>query len=395
MSYFLKKQTLKINLGWLRAAPRAAWVLALALAGGPAGCDFQLPSPPPDLFYPFTVLSTGQGPAHLLAADLNQDGEADLVSTNAKDSSLTIFFGQGDGTFQPPQNVRVAAEPTHGAAGDLNHDGIPDLVVNSRGQHRFLTLLGNEGGSFQKPVSHPTGRVPLAIILGDYNQDSHLDVAVTLTFVKLELYLGRGDGTFKKGETYLTGSRAFSGVAGDFNQDEHLDIALASSSPQASSIRVFWGYGDGTFTKPLRLAPGSHPLVLAKEDMNRDGIPDLLCATGHNDNMLLIHSNGNGTFQKPISFSGGGGPMALVTGHFNGDDLLDVAVANSRSSNFSLVIRRPNGGFRYPTRDYVVDGGTPLAIAKADFNQDGLEDLAVSSNYKNTVEIYLQRRVFR
>jgi hypothetical protein len=129
--------------------------------------------------------------------------------------------------------------------------------------------------------------------------------------------------------------------------------------------------------------------------MNDDDKTDLVFAAGQGDNMYLLTSNGGGSFKEPIIFSGGGGPFALTTGHFNPDKLKDVAVANSRSSSFSIIIRNPNGTFKYPTRDYVVDGGTPLAITSGDYNHSGMSDIVVSSNAKNTIEIYLQRRVFK
>jgi hypothetical protein len=356
-------------------------------------CD--LPQPPPDLFYKFDVMPVGQGPAHLLTADLNLDGELDLVSTNAKNSTLSLLLGKGDGSFQAGLNINVAIEPTMSAVGDINRDGIPDLAVNSRGSEMFLVLLGKGNGKFMKPIPTRTGKVPLNIILGDYNQDGNLDAAVTLTFDKMELYMGTGDGYFKKGETYLTGSRSFSGVTEDFNADGNLDIALAASSSSASSVRLFLGNGDGTFKEPKRLAEQLVPLAIVASDMNNDDKTDLVFAAGQGDNMYLLTSNGDGSFQEPIAFSGGGGPFALTTGHFNPDKLKDVAVANSRSSSFSMIIRNPNGTFKYPTRDYVVDGGTPLAITSGDYNHSGMSDIVVASNARNTIEIYLQRRVSR
>jgi len=367
------------------------WLIAFIFS---AGCDlFKLPSPPPDLFYKYNVLPVGQGPAHLATADLNLDGEADIVSVNAKNSTLSILFGKGDGTFQDPLNIPVPSEPTFLAITDLNNDGLPDLVVNARGANAFVTILGKGDNSFRFPRKHSTGRVPLAIIVGDFNQDGKMDVAVTLTFDKMEIYLGNGNGFFKKGKTYLTGSRSFSGVSHDFNGDGILDIALAVSSSNSSSIRIFWGNGDGTFKKPFRLANGLVPLALIKKDMNGDGFMDLICTSGKGDNMYLFISNGDGTFQKEITFSGGGGPIALVGEHFNDDDRMDVVVANSRSSTFSLIIRNPNGLFKFPVRDYVITGGTPLAITSGDYNHDGMMDIAVSSNAYNTVEIYLRRRI--
>ncbi len=378
------------------SAGRSLFILIAGLAGGVflAACDFKLPKPPPDLFYKFNVVEVGKGPANLLTLDLNLDGEADIVSANTKDNTLSVLFGKGDGTFRSPLSIRVLPEPSSLAAGDLNHDGRPDLIVNARGGDAFVTLTGKDGNAFYPPRQHSTGRVPLAVIPGDFNSDGFLDIAVTLTFDKMEIHLGRENGYFKVGETYLTGSRSFSGVSDDFNGDGHADIALAASSSQASSIRIFWGNGNGTFAKPTSIGKGLIPLALSKKDMNGDGVVDLICGAGQGDNMYLFISNGDGTFQKEIAFSGGGGPMSLVAEHFNDDDRMDVAVANSRSSSFSLIIRNPNGTFKYPTRDYVVDGGTPLAITSGDYNDDGMMDIAVASNFKNTVEIYLRRRIF-
>ena len=386
--HYLVTNFLTQTSSWI-LAPLFGLVSALFL---PA-CD--LPQLPPDVFYKFDVMPVGKGPAHLLTADLNLDRNLDLVTANTKNSTLTILYGKGTGSFHSALNISVAAEPTMSAVGDINRDGYPDLVTNGRGAKMFVVLPNNGDGTFRKPIPTRTGKVPLNIILGDFNHDDKLDAAVTLTFATMELYLGTGDGYFKKGATYQTGSRSFSGVTQDFNEDGHLDIALAASSSSASSIRLFMGNGDGTFQNPKRLAKKLVPLAVVASDMNDDGKSDLVFAAGQGDNMYLLISNGDGSFKEPISFSGGGGPFALTTGHFNPDKLKDVAVANSRSSSFSLIIRNPNGSFNYPTRDYVVEGGTPLAITSGDYNHSDMSDIAVASNAKNTIEIYLQRRVFK
>ena len=366
------------------------WLSAIL---GIFGCN--LPSPPPDMLYKFDVIKVGKGPSYLLTHDINLDGEPDLVSVNAKENSLSLLYGKGDGTFHNPQHIRVASEPTMVTTGDINRDGIPDLLTNARGEEMVFVLLGNGDGSFRRSVPIKTGKVPLNVILADFNNDKKLDAAVTLTFDKMEIYIGSGDGYFKKGGTYLTGSRSFSGVTEDFNGDGKADIALATSSSNASSIRVFLGNGDATFQKPKTYGKNLVPLAIILEDMNGDEKSDLVFASGKGDNLYMLFSNGDGSFSEPISFSGGGGPFALTAGHFNQDRLKDVAVANSRSSSFSLVVRNPNGSFHYPTRDYVVEGGTVLAITSGDYNHSGMKDIAVASNFKNTVEIYLQRRSFK
>ena len=368
------------------------WIL---LIWGCTGCGIELPTPPPNLFYKSNVIEVGQGPACLITVDLNLDGSADLVSANAKNNTLTVLLGKGNGIFGDPLTFQVASEPTTVVTADVNGDGIPDLLTNARGAEQFTVLLGYGNGSFRRLPGVRTGKVPLAIIPADFNSDGKLDVAVTLTFDKLEIFLGSGNGTFKKGETYFTGSRSFSGVVEDFNRDGNIDIALATSSSAYSSIRIYKGRGDGTFSKPSQIAKGLVPLTLIKMDMNNNGLQDLIFAAGQGDNIYMIISRGDGTFEKEIAFSGGGGPIALTAGHFSSDDQIDIAVANSRSSNFSLLIRKVNGFFHYPTRDYVIDGGTPLTITSGDYNEDDMTDIAVAGNAKNIVEIYLQRRIFR
>jgi len=364
------------------------------IAGLAMGCDFKLPSPPPKLFYKFNVLDVGQGPSYLVSKDLNLDGAIDIISANSKGNTITILYGRADGTFLSPVHINTYREPSALAVDDINRDGALDIILNSRGDHYFLVLLGKGNNRFFPVRRYPTGRVPLYVIVDDYNNDGNLDVAVSLTFAKLEIYLGVGDGSFKKGDTLQMRTRSFSGISGDFNNDGNQDIALAGSSSNSSSIMIYNGLGDGSFRAPYSIAEGLRPLTLIKTDMNSDQIDDLMIASASGDILYMLFGNGDGSFKKEISFSGGGGPISMTTGHFNEDKLLDVAVANSRSSSFSIVIRKPDGLFKYPTRDYVT-GGTPIAITSGDYNDDGLTDIAVASNADNTVEIFLQRRVFK
>jgi len=359
------------------------------------GCGLDFPSPSPDIFYKYNELKVGKGPAYLITVDLNLDGYSDIVSANAKNNTLSVLLSNGNGAFNKTLTFPVASEPTTIVTGDINNDNIPDLLANSRGSGQLTVLLGYGNGSFRKLPGIKTGKVPLAIIPADFNGDKKLDVAVTLTFDKIEIFLGKGNGSLYKVKTYPTGSRSFSGVSEDFNGDGKTDIALATSSSVSSAIRLYMGKGNGTFSKPRNFAHGLVPLALIKSDMNNDGLQDLVFASGKGDNMYMLFSQGDGTFKKEITFSGGGGPISLTAGYFNSDDKMDVAVANSRSSNFSLAMRTTNESFHYPTRDYVVNGGTPLAITSGDYNNDGMTDVAVASNAKNIIEVYLQRKVFK
>ncbi|MEE8269754.1 MAG: VCBS repeat-containing protein, partial [Nitrospinaceae bacterium] len=93
------------------------------------GCDFKLPPKPPDVFSKVNSVRVGLGPAYVVAADLNLDGETDLVSANSKDHSLSILFGRGNGSFKSGPALPVPLEPSALVVIDVNKDGLPDIVA--------------------------------------------------------------------------------------------------------------------------------------------------------------------------------------------------------------------------------------------------------------------------
>jgi hypothetical protein len=75
-------------------------------------------------------------------ADLNGDGNLDLVVANLNSSNVSVLLGNGNGTFAPARNFDVPSQPASVAIGDLNGDDVPDLVVISRSTASVYVSLG-------------------------------------------------------------------------------------------------------------------------------------------------------------------------------------------------------------------------------------------------------------
>ena len=126
--------------------------------------------------YPAPKFSTGDAPDAVAVADLNGDGNPDVVTANALSHDVSVLLGNGDGTFQAEQRFAVGGFPQSIAAGDFNRDGIPDIVTPNGFSGDVSVLFGNGDGSFQPQRTFGAGDFPLAVAVADVNNDGAPDI---------------------------------------------------------------------------------------------------------------------------------------------------------------------------------------------------------------------------
>lgn len=230
---------------------------------------FQLP-----VNYPFV----GDGTTALTVGDFDLDGKLDLVTTNGNCGefdcpmgSLSVFLGNGDGTFQPAVNYSSGDFGANSVAmGDLNGDGKVDLVVSNAGScsppcgiSSIGTLLGKGDGSFQGATIFTSPSLVLSgtvrsIALADLDGDGKLDLAMS----NRNVLLGNGDGTFQDPQNYNPGTNGgVSETVADFNGDGKLDLAVATDPFLAVLLNITAGrvqdFGIGaTPLSPAAIAAG-------------------------------------------------------------------------------------------------------------------------------------------
>jgi hypothetical protein len=114
-------------------------------------------------------------------SDFNGDGKLDLSFCNQ--SQIGVMLGNGDGTFQPPTYYTADTSGIGAfafAVGDINSDGKPDLIVSeySHFDSTLVVFLGNGDGTFQAAQTVISGIQDgeTGITLGDFNLDGLLDV---------------------------------------------------------------------------------------------------------------------------------------------------------------------------------------------------------------------------
>ena len=187
--------------------------------------------------------ATGSAPAGIAVGDFNGDGKLDLAVTNAFDNTVTILLGNGDGTFTPTASspLAVGTEPLAVAVGDFNGDGKLDLAVANVGSNNVTIFLGNGNGTFTPASGSPVavGSGPNAVAVGDFNGDGKLDLAVSNSASNnVTILLGNGDGTFTPASSspVAVGAGPTAVAVGDFNRDGRLDLGTANDAGNTVSV---------------------------------------------------------------------------------------------------------------------------------------------------------------
>jgi len=79
--------------------------------------------------------------ANLHRADLDGDGDFDLVTTNVQAGTISVLMNNGDGTFAAHLDYDVGDSPRSVFAADLDSDGDNDLAVANHDDDIVSVLL--------------------------------------------------------------------------------------------------------------------------------------------------------------------------------------------------------------------------------------------------------------
>ncbi len=373
-------------------------------------------------------------PDYLADADLNHDGDVDVVAVSQNASAMIVLSGKGDGTFQPPAAYAtgnspasiavdqfadgnsllivpdqitdslwftivspkggvgappfdlVGGAPVGIAVADLNSDGETDAVV--AGGSNEISVLLSKGGVLQPAVGYSPGVGAQAVAIGEMTGGGKLDVVAVGSGISV--LPGTGDGTLKTAINTPLEQTAESVALADFNRDGKLDVAVAVNQGYGTGpgeVEVFHGKGDGTLQAPVTLTvAGMYPEAVAAGDLNADGIPDvaavMVSGIGGSTALAVFLGKGDGTFQAARTFpmqSVAGAQSSLMIDDLNHDGKPDIAaVSDGTSQTIDVLFGDGMGNFKEASVLPVTEENLPVSIAAADVNGNGSPTLFVA-----------------
>ncbi|MGB3401324.1 MAG: calcium-binding protein [Microcoleaceae cyanobacterium] len=310
-------------------------------------------------FVETNTLTTGIGPS-VIAVDLDADGDADLAIANAEDDNISIFLNDGSGNFSQPTNFNAGDRPFIANSGDLDGDGDIDLIT-----------LNSEA----------------------LNLDTGIDVGDSIS-----IHLNNGDGTFAEPTSLTVGEGVNSVTIGDLDGDGDNDLATANDGED--TVSLLFNNGNASFGTPEKLEVGTRPVSIISSDLDNDSDLDLAVTnfgnSGNGDSLSILENSGNGEFEPSEFFSTESFPGGLVSADIDGDEDLDLVMRNAvfftRSGNTqgnSISVLRNEGNLTFSEPESFTVGNVPFGLVVTNLDNSGGLDLATPNFDSDSITVYL------
>jgi hypothetical protein len=355
----------------------------------------------------FTISSSptvnpGQLPYSVVAADIDRDGNLDLVSANAGTfpGIISVLTNNASGFFAVKATFLVGAGPRSITAADVNGDDKVDLICANSATNTLsvLTNRGNVGTGFVLMGTLQVGKNPYSVVAADVNSDGKMDLitgnagASPNLIGTLTVLTNSDGGNFGSNATLNVGIGPRSVVAADINGDGKVDLISANSGDGIlpDSLSVLTNDGGGGFLLASTNA-ATFPQSVTTGDVNGDGKPDLICT--HNGSALVVLTNNTGGKFEPASTNSvGNDPRSIAAADVNGDGKLDLISGNAGDDTCSVLTNDGSGGFALAVLPGV--GSGPNSVIAADVNRDGKADLISANRVASTLSVLFNTTIF-
>jgi hypothetical protein len=274
-----------------------------------------------------------------LLADMDGDGDLDVVVSNDRPDPGLVYLNRGDGTYTVGSTWGEAEWSTRQVqVADLNGDGRLDLIAANRSGNRpggSYICLGVGEGRLQRLCQRFTTESSTSITPADMNGDGLVDLVVPhRDGGQGHVYLQQRGGDSLAFTRVPFGDAAATirmTVAADLDRDGRLDIVAIDEERGA---RVYHALANGSYGEALPIgATGGRPYALAVADMDADGATDVIVGYVRAQPVVLYNTGDGRTFERVPFGDAEGSAYGFAIADLDADGALDIAIARSDARN--------------------------------------------------------------
>ncbi|MFN2564177.1 MAG: FG-GAP repeat domain-containing protein [Gemmatimonadaceae bacterium] len=344
--------------------------------------------------------TTSETSANVSIGDVSGDGHLDIILAKGRHWPLVdrVLLGDGAGHFAAGYDLGPTADRSYsGRMADVDRDGDLDVVISNDAPDPKLVYLNDGKGRFR--VGSTFGRPAWATrnaTVADIDGDRFPDIVVANregTTRANHVCFNRGGGRFDADCVAFSREPATTIAAADFDRDGIVDLAVPHRDGGQS--RVYLGGPKGTFSAARTIPfgpPDASIRVTEAADLDGDGLLDIVAIDERKGTAVYFGQRG-GTFSAPLHVAGRTPtPYALTVADLSGDSKPDIIVGNVEAP--STVYFNDGSGRRFHAVRFGDEKGTLYGFAVADLNRDGVVDIAAARSDAPNV-VYFGRRMRR
>ena len=329
-------------------------------------------------FTEHTISTAADRPVSVVAVDLDGDGDLDVLSGSANDDKVAWYENDGSQSFTAHVITSSANEVLRQvSAADMDGDGDMDVVATACEDNTIFWYENDGSQGFTERVITAAAPRPYSVAVADVDGDGDLDLVAALNFANTvawyendgsQSFTERVISTYHNGPTYV--------ATADVNRDGHLDVLVASQYDD----KIAWHENDGSqqFTQHVVSTAADNARMVLAADLDGDGDIDLLGAS-ENDNTVAWYANdGSQNFIEQLISTSAQGARSIHAADVDGDGDLDVLSASATDDKIAWYRNMGHAPVLAAIGNKSINEGVQLSFMVTATDSDAADSLSFS-----------------
>jgi gliding motility-associated-like protein len=340
-------------------------------------------------FVESTITSTANGASSVHAADVDGDGDIDLLSASLSDNKIAWYENDGSQNFTERLISSNAIGASEVLTADLDLDGDLDILSASTNDSKIAWYENNGSEVFTERVITTTVINPFSLAVIDLDSDGDLDIISQSGSIDDEVLWYENDGaqSFAENVISLAADSPLSVYAADVDGDGDIDILSASQNDD----EIAWYENDGSqnFTQQIISNAADQAKSVFAADIDGDGDLDVLSSSNSDGKVAWYDNDGSQNFtERVISIVAFSSPDPVYAADVDGDGDTDVLATLGNQAKVVWYIN--DGSENFSTQDVGTGLILPNDVFAADVDSDGDLDILTSSRLDNKITLFDQ-----
>ncbi|MBZ8180643.1 FG-GAP-like repeat-containing protein [Oscillatoria salina] len=274
-------------------------------------------------------------------ADLDNDGDEDIVSTSNDDDNVFVFYNNGSGTSWDDERISGGFR---GASGlfvtDLGSDGFVDIIGASEDDQDIAVWRQTSRNNFQGEITiDGSMEEAIAVYAADLDGDGDKDVVAAAqeeNNAHISWWENEGNGSSWGDRNIVSDfDDATDVIAVDLDNDGDNDL-VASASGSLDDIAWWKNNGSGNFSRQSNIDSNFNGVwEITAADLDKDGDLDIIGAARDANQVAWWQNDGSGNFSSRNTIASNFDGISVFVQDFNNDGYLDIASASFDDDNIS------------------------------------------------------------